>query len=399
MKKAALHNLGCKVNSYETEVMSELLAAEGYEIVPFTEKADLYIVNTCTVTNIADRKSRQMLRRARVRNPEARIIAMGCYVDTAKSDLVEEGLCDEVISNAKKEELLKRLKEPREHTRAFLKIQDGCDAYCSYCIIPYARGRSRSRSREEILSEIRGLAEKGIKEVVLNGIHLSSYGKDTGDTLLSLLQATSEISGIERIRLGSLEPRIITPEFAESLAELPAFCPHFHLSLQSGCNETLKRMNRHYRAEEFKASVELLRESFTHPAITTDVIVGFPGETEEEFAETEGFLRELSFYEIHVFPYSVRQGTRAEKLPGQLSEAVKKERVGRVLALTREQAREFRAWYLGKEAEILLEEPVSFAGKQGHSGYTREYVKLFMPGGAPNTFARGTVGEELLLMD
>lgn len=399
MKKAALHNLGCKVNAYETEAMRELLEADGYEIVPFTEKADVYVINTCSVTNIADRKSRQMLRRARKLNPKGFIVAVGCYVDTSEADPVAEGLCDMVIDNKKKNELIRRLHHPAMHTRAFIKVQDGCDLFCSYCIIPYARGRSVSRGRQEILDEIRGLASEGFREFVLTGIHLSSYGKDTGDTLLSLTRAVSEIPGVCRIRLGSLEPRIITEEFAAGLFGIPGFCPHFHLSLQSGCDETLKRMNRHYTVAEYRASCELLRRTFLHPAITTDVIVGFPGETEEEFTETEAFLRELSLYEIHVFPYSMRQGTRAERLPAHIAESVKKERASRLLALTGEQAKAFRTWYLGKETEVLLEEPVSLAGKQGHTGYTKEYVKLFAAGGTPNTLVRGRVGEELLLME
>ena len=399
MKKAALHNLGCKVNSYETEVFAELLAAEGYTIVPFTEKADLYIINTCSVTNIADRKSRQMLRRARSLNPDAKIVAMGCYVDTSPKDLIREGLCDEVIQNEKKDELLKRLSRPTDHTRAFVKVQDGCDQFCSYCIIPYARGRSRSREREEILSEIRGLSSHGCREVVLTGIHLSSYGKNTGDTLPDLVLEVSLISGVERIRLGSLEPRIITEELAEKLSKIPKLCPHFHLSMQSGCAETLRRMNRHYTPLEYREAVETLRRRFTHPAITTDVITGFPGETKEEFEETCRFLKDLSLYEIHVFPYSVRRGTRAEKMPMQIPEQVKKERAGVLLSLTKEQAKEFRRWYLGKEAEVLLEEEAENCGEKGYVGYTKEYVKLFSKNGSPNTIVRGVVGEDLVIAD
>ena len=399
MKKAALHNLGCKVNAYELEAYAELLREEGMEIVPFTEKADLYIVNTCSVTNIADRKSRQMLRRARALNPEAKVVAMGCYVDTSARDLIREGLCDEVIPNDKKETFLKQLKKPLDHTRAFLKVQDGCDQFCSYCIIPYARGRSKSRGREEILSEAKGLAENGCREIVLTGIHLSSYGKDTGDTLLSLIKGVAEIPGIKRIRLGSLEPRIITGALAEELSRIPEFCPHFHLSLQSGCEETLKRMNRHYTPEEYLEAVQILRRSFLHPAITTDVITGFPGETEEEFEETFRFLSDLAFYEIHVFPYSRRRGTRAEKLPMQIPEPVKKERAARLLALTKEQAITFRKWYLGKEAEVLLEEEGECAGEKGYIGYTKEYVRLFSKTGGVNRLLHGVVGEELLLFE
>lgn len=399
-KTAALHNLGCKVNAYETEALRELLIADGYRIVPFTEEADVYIVNTCTVTNIADKKSRQMLRRARKLNPDAQIVAVGCYVDTAKSDLVESGICDITIGNEDKNKLIGLLHRPAMHTRAFLKVQDGCEMYCAYCLIPYARGKCKSREREEILAEITELAKNGFQEFVLTGIHLSSYGKDTGDTLLSLIEAVDQIPGVQRIRLGSLEPRIITEAFCRGLAALKHFCPHFHLSLQSGCEATLKRMNRHYTPEEYKQCCDLLRSTFTHPALTTDVIVGFPGETEEEFGETVSFLRELSLYEIHVFPYSKRSGTRAAKMPDQVTEEVKKARSTVLLELTAAQAKAFRTYYEGKEEEILLEECEIHDGVQYFTGYTKEYVKLAVDaeGREANTFVRGIVGKELVLL-
>ena len=396
-KTAALHNLGCKVNAYETEAMRELLEADGYRIVPFTEKADVYVVNTCTVTNIADKKSRQMLRRARRLNPDAQIVAMGCYVDTAKKDLVESGICDIAIGNEKKNELIQMLRHPAMHTRAFIKVQDGCEMYCAYCLIPYARGKSKSREKTEILEEIRGLAESGFQEFVLTGIHLSSYGKDTGDTLLSLIEETDRIPGVARIRLGSLEPRIITEEFLRGLTGVKSFCPHFHLSLQSGCASTLSRMNRHYTPDQYRQSCELLRRFFSHPAVTTDVIVGFPGETEEEFSETFSFLEELSLYEIHVFPYSVRAGTRAAKMADPVPEETKKKRSEKLLQLTKAQAETFRSFYTGKEEEILLEECEEKDGMRVFTGYTKEYVKMAVEakGREPNTFVRGTVGESL----
>lgn len=394
-KRAALHNLGCKVNAYETDAMKELLIADGYEIVPFSEEADVYVVNTCSVTNIADKKSRQMLRRAKRRNPHATVVAVGCYVDTTDVDLIAEGICDVVIDNKKKNELIPMLHRPSGHTRSFVKIQDGCDAFCSYCIIPYARGRSVSRARDAILEEVRELAGNGFQEIVLTGIHLPSYGKDTGDDLLSLVRAIDAVAGVRRIRLGSLEPRVVTEEFARGLSEIESFCPHFHLSLQSGCQATLQRMNRHYTPEEYRAACALLRDTFTHPAITTDVIVGFPGETGEEFSETLQFLTELSLYEIHVFPYSARHGTRAAKLPDQVSEEVKNVRSEMLLDLTARQAEDFRAFYQGREEEILLEEIEEIDGVPYFTGFTKEYVRLGIPaeGHRANTFVRGVVGE------
>ena len=350
-KKAALHNLGCKVNAYETEAMQQILENAGYEIVPFTEYADVYVVNTCSVTNMADRKSRQMLHKAKKMNPDAIVVGAGCYVQTKEAEALLDDTVDIVIGNNKKHELLSMLEayendhgkcgnvidinhekqeyeemfleRTAEHTRAFIKVQDGCNQFCSYCIIPFARGRVRSRSRDSVLDEVKTLSANGYKEVVLTGIHLSSYGIDCDDNLLSLILAIHEVEGIERIRLGSLEPRIITEEFAQTIAKLPKMCPHFHLSLQSGCNATLKRMNRRYTAEEYYEKCQLLRKYFDNPALTTDVIVGFPGETEEEFKITEEYLKKIHFYEMHIFKYSVREGTKAAVMPDQVPEQKK----------------------------------------------------------------------------
>ncbi len=356
MKKAALHNLGCKVNAYETEAMQEMLEQNGYEIVPFQEGADVYIINTCTVTNMADRKSRQMIHKARKMNPEAVVVAAGCYVQTAEMQEKLDPDIDIVIGNNKKQDLIRILAEywkeetlhpeqveelidinhtkeyenltldrTAEHTRAYIKVQDGCNQFCSYCIIPFARGRVRSRKAQDVTDEVRRLAENGYKEVVLTGIHLSSYGMDLEkeEDLLHLIQSVHEVEGIERIRLGSLEPRIITEEFAQTLASLPKICPHFHLSMQSGCDETLKRMNRRYTSAEYFEKCEILRSAFEHPALTTDVIVGFPQESEEEFEITRKFIEKVNFYETHVFKYSKRQGTKAAAMEGQISELVK----------------------------------------------------------------------------
>lgn len=401
-KRAALHNLGCKVNAYETEAMQQLLAEAGYEIVPFEEQADIYIVNTCSVTNIADRKSRQMLHRAKKQNPEALVVAVGCYVQTARAELQEDAAVDLLIGNNRKKDLLKILQAYEEgaqedaiidinhtheyealsvttvseHTRAYVKVQDGCNQFCSYCIIPYARGRVRSRSTAEVCAEIASLAAAGYREVVLTGIHLSSYGMDLeGESLLSLIQAVNEVPGIDRIRLGSLEPRIITEEFVRTLAGMEKFCPHFHLALQSGCDATLKRMNRRYTAEEYEESCRLLRENFSHPALTTDVIVGFPGETEEEFAETTAFLRRIRLFETHIFKYSRRKGTRAAVMEGQVPEPVKTGRSHVLLELDQENSRAFLAELLGQQVEILIEEHLELDGIEYQAGYTKEYVR------------------------
>ena len=404
MRKAALHNLGCKVNAYETEAMQEMLEQNGYEIVPFAEGADVYVINTCTVTNMADRKSRQMLHRARKMNPNAVVVAAGCYVQAqgAKAD----DCIDIIIGNNKKKDLIAILdehfakieeKEPQvelidiahtheyeemrvsrqaEHTRANVKVQDGCNQFCSYCIIPYARGRVRSRKMEDVLAEVHTLASNGYQEIVLTGIHLSSYGIDTGENLLELIRAVHQVEGILRIRLGSLEPRIITREFAEGIAALPKMCPHFHLSLQSGCNTTLKRMNRRYTAEEYYEKCELLREVFDHPALTTDVIVGFPGETEEEFRESKAFLEKVNFYETHIFKYSRRQGTKAAKMKDQVPESVKTERSNQLIALGKVNKKAFEDRLIGQTVEVLMEEEIQRDSETWQIGHTREYVKV-----------------------
>lgn len=432
MKKVALHNLGCKVNAYETEAMQEMLEKEGYEIVPFKEGADVYIINTCTVTNIADRKSRQMLHRARKMNPDAVVVAAGCYVQAQENEHHELDSCiDIVIGNNKKQDLIQILndyeakrsaqksdlskKNPErsgeesdasqkkevidinhtkeyenlnlsrtgEHTRAYIKVQDGCNQFCSYCIIPFARGRVRSRSLEDVVQEVTALAENGYKEVVLTGIHLSSYGIDFEGReaeekadLLALILAVHEIQGIERIRLGSLEPRIITEEFAKTIAALPKMCPHFHLSLQSGCDATLKRMNRRYTSDEYFEKCELLRKYFEHPALTTDVIVGFPGETEEEFEESKAFVDKVNFYETHIFKYSKREGTRAAVMENQVPEQIKAERSARLIALGQQKQEAYEKEMVGKEVEILVEEPAVIDGKEVQVGHTKEYIKV-----------------------
>lgn len=435
-RTAALHNLGCKVNAYETESMQQMLEAAGYEIVDFTETADVYVINTCSVTNTADRKSRQMIHRARAKNENAVIVAAGCYVQTAGEEIKQDLSIDILIGNNKKAELIPLLDQyfedhmhvvdvidindgvqPYEdltlaktgaHTRAFMKVQDGCNQFCSYCIIPYARGRVRSRDPESVQEEARALAKNGYREIVLTGIHLSSYGVGEQFGLIELIRMVHEISGIERIRLGSLEPRIITGEFVRQLRELPKICPHFHLSLQSGCDETLARMNRKYTTEEYARSCETLRSAYGHPAITTDVIVGFPGETPEEFAQTEHFLNRIGFYEMHVFQYSKRHGTRAERMPDQVPEPVKKERSGKLLALEKGQSKAFRDHYIGRVQTVLFEEEISIDDQRYMVGFTPEYVRLAMEL-APderasdyvNQLCRGTVSgalaEELYL--
>lgn len=401
-KKAALHNLGCKVNAYETEAMQELLEDSGYEIVTFHEKADIYIINTCTVTNMADRKSRQMLHRARKMNPDAIVAACGCYVQEKPEEVAD--CVDIVIGNNRKKEIVHILEEyekgregirkdlvdightreyedlhlsrTAEHTRAYIKVQDGCNQFCSYCIIPYARGRVRSRSMESVREEVETLAGNGYQEVVLTGIHLSSYGIDTGTDLLSLIRTVHEVAGIKRIRLGSLEPRIITEEFAEAIAGLPKMCPHFHLSLQSGCTETLKRMNRRYTAEEYYEKCELLRKYFRNPALTTDVIVGFPGETEEEFKASRDFIDKVDFYETHVFKYSRREGTKAAAMPDQVPEEEKTRRSNILLDLNRKKQAAYEQRLLGTTQEVLIEEEIQRNGEIYQVGHTREYVKV-----------------------
>ena len=405
MKKAALHNLGCKVNAYETEAMQHLLEEAGYEIVPFTQKADVYVINTCSVTNMADRKSRQMLHKAKKNNPDSIVVAAGCYVQTSEKEVLNDLSVDIVIGNDRKHDLVRLLEEysldsvndtvddindgkhdfeelfidqTKEHTRAFIKVQDGCNQFCSYCIIPYARGRVRSRRFENVIAEVERLAANGFKEVVLTGIHLSSYGVDFEEAtgLLELIQAVNAVKGIERIRLGSLEPKIVTEHFASELSKLDKICPHFHLSLQSGCDATLKRMNRKYITKEYERGCELLRKYFVHPAITTDVIVGFPGETEEEFEQTKAYLEQIHFYEMHIFKYSKRKGTRAAVMPDQIDEQIKAARSEKLVALGHDMSKEFRKFYIGKNEEVLFEEKAVIGDKEYFVGYTKEYVKV-----------------------
>ena len=436
MRKVALHNLGCKVNSYELDVIGQKLEEKGYFIVPFDEKADIYVINTCTVTNMADRKSRQMLHQAKKRNPEAIVVAVGCYVQTGMEQVLQDAGIDLAVGNNKKKDLVEileayledregacnfdktmndtsvidinatfdyeemQLTHTAEHTRAYIKVQDGCNQFCSYCIIPYARGRVRSRHLDSIRQEITGLAKAGYKEIVLTGIHISSYGIDFEDEawakgqcvdkpqvnerkdysgagkLLDLIERIHDIEGIERIRIGSLEPRIVTAESAKRLAALPKLCPHFHLSLQSGCDETLKRMNRRYDTAQFKASVQALRDAFGNPAITTDVIVGFPAETEEEFAETVNYLEEISLYEMHIFKYSMRKGTRAAAMKEQVLEAVKTRRSAVLLEMEARKSLEYRSQFVGSVVKVLFEEKKEIKDRTYMVGHTREYVKV-----------------------
>ena len=445
MKKAALHNLGCKVNAYETEAMQEMLEKAGYEIVPFREGADVYIINTCTVTNIADRKSRQMLHRARKMNPDAVVVAAGCYVQAQNTRENTDPCIDIVLGNNHKKDLIKVLEEyeakkaaqkesadaaeksdvqkniqdieeigqtkeyeklhltkPGEHTRAYIKVQDGCNQFCTYCIIPYVRGRVRSRTVEDVLDEVRTLAGNGYQEVVLTGIHLSSYGIDFDGNrhLLSLIQAVHQIEGIRRIRLGSLEPGIITDEFARALSDLPKMCPHFHLSLQSGCDDTLKRMNRRYTSEEYYEKCCILRRYFDNPALTTDVIVGFPGETEEEFQKSRDFVDKVNFYETHIFKYSRREGTRAAAMENQVSEQEKARRSAVLIELGEKKRKAYEQSFLGKEVEVLVEEEALIQGKPMQTGHTKEYIRIAFDGdkSLKNTIVKVRVDNDLQII-
>lgn len=407
MRKAALHNLGCKVNAYETEAMEQLLEAAGYEIVGFEEKADVYVINTCSVTNVADKKSRQMLHRAKAKNPDAVVVAAGCYVQAAADKLREDAAVDLIIGNNRKADLVPLLdawfagkeikesitdlagsneyeklhiKKQAEHTRAFIKVQDGCNQFCSYCIIPFTRGRVRSRRPEDVREEIEGLCNAGYQEFVLTGIHLSSYGVDFSEDkkphLLDLIRLIDSIDGVKRIRLGSLEPGIITEEFARALHELDSFCPHFHLSLQSGCNTTLRRMNRRYTAEEYAEKCEILRKVFNAPALTTDVIVGFPGETVKDFEECHAFLEKICFYETHIFKYSRRQGTKAADMPDQIPESIKGDRSHVLLKLHEQNKTAYIRQFIGQPLEVLFEEKIEVDGESMWSGYSREYIRV-----------------------
>lgn len=445
MKKAALHNLGCKVNAYETEAMQEMLEKAGYEIVPFREGADIYIINTCTVTNIADRKSRQMLHRARKMNPDAVVVAAGCYVQAQNTRENTDPCIDIVLGNNHKKDLIKVLEEyeaekaaqkesadaaeksdvrkniqdieeigqtkeyeklhltkPGEHTRAYIKVQDGCNQFCTYCIIPYVRGRVRSRTVEDVLDEVRTLAGNGYQEVVLTGIHLSSYGIDFDGNrhLLSLIQAVHQIEGIQRIRLGSLEPGIITDEFARALSDLPKMCPHFHLSLQSGCDDTLKRMNRRYTSEEYYEKCCILRRYFDNPALTTDAIVGFPGETEEEFQKSRDFVDKVNFYETHIFKYSRREGTRAAAMENQVSEQEKARRSAVLIELGEKKRKAYEQSFLGKEVEVLVEEEAVIEGRPMQTGHTKEYIRIAFEGdkSLKNTIVKVRVDNDLQII-
>lgn len=422
MKKAALHNLGCKVNSYETDAMREMLINDGYEIVPFHEKADVYVINTCSVTNIADHKSRQMIHRAKSENPNAVIIAAGCYAQSGYETLRSDGSADIIIGNNNKDRLIEllhkfladgreeeaisdisksgvpfenlKVKSPIEHTRAFMKVQDGCDQFCSYCIIPYARGRIRSRAAADVVREAEVLSGQGIREIVLTGIHLDSYGRGTGESLIDLIEAVAEVPGIRRIRLGSIEPRIITDNFLSRLSLVDKFCPHFHLSLQSGSASVLKRMNRKYTPDEYIAGVRKIRNIYDDPAITTDVIVGFPGETEDEFSETLDFAGKVGFSEMHIFKFSRRRGTRADLMTPQITEKVKAERSSKLIALSHEMTENYLNRRIGKKVSVLLEEMTEADGEKAWTGYTKEYsrVLIFTDRNLKNAIVNGYVG-------
>lgn len=424
MKKAAFHTLGCKVNTYETEVMKTQLKEHGYEIVSFHEEADVYIINTCTVTNIADQKSRQMLHKARKRNPDAIIAAVGCYAQASREELEKDQTADLIIGNNQKgrlwelleaydrdrtrQEAVCDLKQEKEYepmfltstedrTRAFLKIQDGCNQFCSYCLIPYARGRIRSRSMEDALAEIRTLAEQGFQEVVLTGIHLSSYGKDWSEDkepkLLELILEAARIRGISRIRLGSLEPGIITEKFVRALSECDKFCPHFHLSMQSGSDTVLKRMNRHYTTGEYYEKCQLIRQYFEHPAITTDVIAGFPQETEEEFQETCAFIQQVGFAEMHVFKYSRRKGTKADAMSGQVPDQIKTERSHVLMEIASRMQQEYVSWYVGRPIQVLTEDEIRYEGESWRSGHIMEYVRCLLKSEESNVLCTVTPTE------
>ena len=426
MKTVAFHTLGCKVNTYETEAMQQLMESAGYRCVEFGERADVYIVNTCSVTNIADRKSRQMLHRARKMNEDAIVVAAGCYVESAKNKIDEDLSIDIIVGNNNKNDIVNIINEYlqdkiknkfiidinketeyeefniskiNDHTRAFIKVQDGCNQFCSYCIIPFTRGRVRSRKMENIIDEVKSLSASGYKEIVLTGIHLSSYGVDfldesynkrmekltqteesdeefvTKNELLCLIENIANIEGIERVRIGSLEPRIIQENFIKSLSKIDKFCPHFHLSLQSGCDKTLKSMNRKYTADEFYEGVKLIRKYFASPAITTDIIVGFPGETKKDFEESKTFVEKVKFYETHIFPYSIREGTKAANMP-QVDGNEKVCRANILNEINLKNQKEFRALRIGKEDELLCEEIFIKDGIEYFTGYTKEYVKV-----------------------
>ena len=416
MRTIAFHNLGCKVNSYETDAMAQKCVEKGYKIVDFEQKADIYVVNTCSVTNIADRKSRQMLHKAKKTNPDGIVVAVGCFVQANPEEVAKDEAIDLIVGNNKKKDLFEIIEEylnnksvssetvtdvhhcdyeelkinkSEEHSRVFVKIQDGCDRYCTYCIIPYVRGNLRSRNPEDVVEEIKEIAANGYREVVITGIHLSSYGKDflkdgkpsldysgNADYLINLLKDINEIEGIDRIRIGSFEPMILSEVFVSKLSKITKLCPHFHISLQSGCDSVLKRMNRHYDTKEFYEKTVLLREYFPGCALTTDVIAGFPGETKEEFEETYEYLKKIKFFETHIFPYSRRKGTIADKMAGQLTMNEKKERVTKLLELDAKLSREYRESKLGETDNIIVEEIKTINGANYYVGHTPEYVMV-----------------------
>ena len=441
-KTVAFCTLGCKVNQYETDAMRGSFEAEGYEVKEFSQEASVYVINTCTVTNMADRKSRQMMHRAKKKNPDGIIVAVGCYVQAAKEQLEEDTLIDLVIGNNMKSQVVQiveqyiqdnRHTEDRdayvadiahsheyetmhietvsEHTRAYIKIQDGCNQFCTYCIIPYARGRVRSRKTEDILQEVRDLTANGYKEIVLTGIHISSYGLDFEHTadeqedygpfknsaLIDLIEALSGIEGLERIRLGSLEPRIITENFVRRLCKVPQICPHFHLSLQSGCDETLKRMNRHYTTALYLEKCGILRQYFDRPALTTDVIVGFPGETEEEFAQTERFLETVHFSDMHIFKYSKRRGTKAADMPNQIDPQIQSVRSEKLIALGERMKDDFLEACKDQEQIVLIEEETEIDGTKYMTGHSKNYIRCAfeMDGLVPNMVIKGTINSKL----
>lgn len=410
MRKAALHNLGCKVNSYETEAMTQLLKKAGYEIVSFQDQADVYIINTCSVTNMADRKSRQMLHKAKKQNPNAVVVATGCYVQTATEKVAQDLSIDLVVGNNRKKDIVEILNEyyeekeageqvkeeyvidinhtdeyedleistVTEHTRAHLKIQDGCNNFCSYCIIPYARGRIRSRTMESIKAELERLSASGFKEIVLTGINLSCYD-DNGKKLIDVIEMADNVNGIERIRLGSLDPEVVTEDFVERLGKVKKICPHFHFSLQSGCDKTLKAMNRHYTSDEYYEKCQLIRKHIDNPAFTTDVIVGFPGETEEDYISSREFVKKVKFAELHVFKYSKRDGTVAAKMPNQIDEKIKTLRSEDLIKTGEELTKEFRQAKIGQDTTVLFEEKILLDNKEYWVGHTVDYIKIAVP--------------------
>lgn len=410
MRKAALHNLGCKVNSYETEAMTQLLKKAGYEIVSFQDQADVYIINTCSVTNMADRKSRQMLHKAKKQNPDAVVVATGCYVQTATEKVAQDLSIDLVVGNNRKKDIVEILNEyyaekeageqvkeeyvidinhtdeyedleistVTEHTRAHLKIQDGCNNFCSYCIIPYARGRIRSRTMESIKAELERLSTSGFKEIVLTGINLSCYD-DNGKKLIDVIEMADNVNGIERIRLGSLDPEVVTEDFVERLGKVKKICPHFHFSLQSGCDKTLKAMNRHYTSDEYYEKCQLIRKYIDNPAFTTDVIVGFPGETEEDYISSREFVKKVKFAELHVFKYSKRDGTVATKMPNQIDEKIKTLRSEDLIKTGEELTKEFRQAKIGQDTTVLFEEKILLDNKEYWVGHTVDYIKIAVP--------------------